>query len=462
MAKIIKESYVMHGMSCVGCEAVAEESLLKLSGVKEAKASFSDNLLTVVYDSEQINYAKMQTELKKAGYSIKIKNDKLIRDGESQGKNLSTGQFVGIVVILLALYLIISASGGFNFIPEVTSSMGYGVLFFVGIFTSLHCVVMCGGINMSQCLPEKGTKLGNGSKLRPSLLYNLGRVISYTVIGGLIGALGSVVSFSGPARGLVAILSGVFMVIMGVSMLGIFPWINRITPRLPRFIREKAGSAGRGKGPFIVGLFNGLMPCGPLQAMQLYALGTGSFVVGALSMFFFSLGTLPLMFGLGAIVTYMGGKFTKNMMRFSAVMVVALGIIMVGRGMVLSDIALPVLPQASGAVSDKPVITANNPGPKNEVLSGEIVDGVLKITSNLNYRGYPNITVQKGTPVEFNIRADSKMLNGCNNRLVIPEYDLQVALKPGDNIIEFTPTESGKYRYSCWMGMVTGRINVID
>lgn len=462
MAKIIKETYVIHGMSCAGCEAVVEESLSKLTGIKEAKASFSHNLLTVVYDSESANFGKIQTELKKAGYTIKIKNDNQKKQKETMEKNLSTRQFIGIVVILLALYLMISISGGFNFIPEVTSSMGYGVLFLVGVFTSLHCVVMCGGINMSQCLPEKSTKVGSGSKLKPSLLYNLGRVISYTVIGGMIGALGSVVSFSGQARGLVAILSGIFMVIMGISMLGVFPWINKITPRLPRFIREKAGSAGRGKGPFIVGLFNGLMPCGPLQAMQLYALGTGSFVVGALSMFFFSLGTLPLMFGLGAIVTYMGSKFTKNMMRFSAALVVVLGIIMVGRGMVLSDITLPALTKTTGAVAAKPAETANNSEPKKEVLSGEIVDGVLKITSNLNYRGYPNITVQKGTPVEFNIQADSRMLNSCNNRLIIPEYGLQVALKPGDNIIEFTPTESGKFRYSCWMGMVTGRINVIE
>ena len=54
------------------------------------------------------------------------------------------------------------------------------------------------------------------------------------------------------------------------------------------------------------------------------------------------------------------------------------------------------------------------------------------------------------------------MLNGCNRALVIPEYDIEVKLKAGDNIIKFTPTQSGTFAYSCWMGMQTGRIEVVD
>ena len=76
---------------------------------------------------------------------------------------------------------------------------GFGILFVVGLLTSLHCIAMCGGINLSQCVSYKFGNDENArfSKLRPSILYNGGRVISYTIIGGIVGTMGSVVSFQG-------------------------------------------------------------------------------------------------------------------------------------------------------------------------------------------------------------------------------------------------------------------------
>jgi copper chaperone CopZ len=204
-------------MSCTGCEGVIEEALKGLDGIVQVKASFTKNQVTVVYDPERITFGKIRAAVKKAGYTMEKVQDKLAnKSDENKDKQLSVLQFIGIAVILLALYLIINHTVGFNFIPEVTSSMGYGVLFVVGLLTSLHCVAMCGGINMSQCVNSSGTAAGVKAKVKPSLLYNLGRVTSYTIIGGIIGAIGSVISFSGWARGIVAILSGIFMVIMGL------------------------------------------------------------------------------------------------------------------------------------------------------------------------------------------------------------------------------------------------------
>lgn len=447
-----KETFTVQGMSCTGCEHIIEKALKELDGVIDVNASFSKNTVTVVYDGEKINYAKIRSAVKKAGYTIEkvtiTASDKSVGEKE---KSLSPLQFIGIIIILLAAYLIIDNTVGFNFIPEVTSSMGYGVLFVVGLLTSLHCVAMCGGINMSQCISQNGSAQGTKANLKPSLLYNLGRVTSYTIIGGIVGSIGSVISFSGWARGLIAILSGIFMVIMGLSMTGIYPWVNKITPRLPRIFREKAGSASRGRGPYIVGLLNGLMPCGPLQAMQLYALGTGSFMLGASSMFFFSLGTLPLMFGLGAVITMLGSKFTKNMIKVSAVLVVVLGIAMLSRGLVLSNITLPSLTGSASAASDS-----------GDGSTVSIEDGVQSISSTLTSRGYPDITVQKGVPVVWTLKADASSINGCNNTMVLSEFGLQIKLKAGDNIIKFTPTENGKITYSCWMGMQVGHINVVD
>jgi len=282
--------------------------------------------------------------------------------------------------------------------------MGYGVLFLVGLLTSLHCIAMCGGINISQCVSY--TSKGKDNKLKPSILYNMGRVISYTIIGGIAGGLGSVVNFSGTAKGFVSIFAGSFMIIMGINMLNIFPGLKKLNIRMPKFFGNKIYNNGNKSGPFYIGLLNGLMPCGPLQSMQLYALGTGSVVNGALSMFFFSIGTVPLMFGLGAFSSLISNKLSHKIMKISAALVMVLGVIMLNRGLSLSGIAVP---NSSVSASNISVIE----------------DNIQTITTRMESGRYTPITVQKGVPVRWTIIAEEDDLNGCNNPVTIPKYNIQ-------------------------------------
>ncbi len=91
-----------------------------------------------------------------------------------------------------------------------------------------------------------------------------------------------------------------------------------------------------------------------------------------------------------------------------------------------------------------------------------IKDGVQEVAIDLKSSSYGPIVVQKGIPVKFNIRAEKDAINGCNGTVIIPDYNVQVALKPGDNILEFTPDKTGAIPYSCWMGMVTSSIQVVE
>jgi len=243
-------------------------------------------------------------------------------------------------------------------------------------------------------------------------------------------------------------VAGIFMVITRLYMLNIFPWLRKLNPRMPKIFANKINEqkASNSNSPLYVGLLNGLMPCGPLQAMQLYALSTGDPVKGALSMLLFSLGTVPLMFGLGALSSVLTKKFRSKMMNASAVLVVILGVFMFSNGMTLSGYALP--------------SSTNNNISGSEVA--DIVDGVQLVTTTLSSGGYEPITVQTGIPVQWNIQAEPGTINGCNNRIIIPEYNIEKELVPGDNIIEFTPTESGAIPYSCWMGMIRSQISVYD
>jgi sulfite exporter TauE/SafE len=226
--------------------------------------------------------------------------------------------------------------------------MGYGMLFVIGLITSVHCAAMCGGISLSQCIPvlpaaAPGERPPSPEKhwniLFPSVIYNAGRVISYTAVGVLVGALGQVISVSGRFRGLVQLIAGVFMIIMGLTMLGMFQGsvgttLHRFNLRMPRiFARKIDEQKAAGGNPLIIGLLNGFMPCGPLQAMQLYALSTGSPLAGGVSMFLFSMGTVPLMFGIGAVSSLLssvsrGRSFAAAVTRVGAILVTVMGLTM--------------------------------------------------------------------------------------------------------------------------------------
>jgi len=459
---IITRVLHINGMTCTGCESRIENTLNKLEGIDEVRAIFNSSAVYVTYDSNSIKLEEIIKAIEKLDYrvlnnpshnsSIDIFSEKTTCKKNEADKNIV--QLLGAGIIIFVLYLIIGNTVGFNFIPNIDQSMGYGILFFIGLLTSLHCIAMCGGINLSVCMVYVNGIAKNSaewekqaSKLKPALLYNLGRVIAYTAVGGIVGALGSVISFSGTAKGIVAVISGLFMIIMALNMLNIFPWLRKLNPRLPRFLGNKVHNGTRSKGPLIVGLLNGLMPCGPLQAMQLYALGTGSFVAGALSILLFSLGTVPLMFGFGALSSLITRKLTQKMLKVSALLVMMLGILMINRGLNLSGINnLNIVKNVSKASANV----------------AKIENGVQTVTTRLEAGSYSPITVQKGVPVRWNIIVEDGELNGCNNPIVITEYNIKKKLTVGDNYIEFTPEEEGNFVYTCWMGMISSNIKVVS
>ncbi|MCX7746552.1 MAG: sulfite exporter TauE/SafE family protein [Clostridia bacterium] len=454
--KQVQKILHIEGMTCTSCEMRIENVLSKLDGMTEVKASYSSSNVYVTYAVDKLGLDEIIKTIEKLDYKVTSSASNsgpeyLKKDSNAfpygRENKMSPGQVVGVGVILFALYLIINNTIGFNFIPQVDQSMGYGILFIVGLLTSLHCIAMCGGINLSVCVHYKVEEIGTKfSKLKPSAMYNLGRVVSYTVVGGIAGALGSVVSFSGTAKGIIAIVSGIFMVIMGLNMLNIFPWLRKLNPRMPKIFGNKIHGNNKKKGPLVVGLLNGFMPCGPLQAMQLYALGTGSFAAGALSMFLFSAGTVPLMFGFGAVSSFLSGKFTRKMLKASAVLVIILGVIMLNRGLNLSGYNMALALSSSGGSGN----------------IAKIEEGVQIVTTNLESGSYPPIIVQKGIPVRWIMKVDKKNLNGCNNAITSQEFGIENRkLTVGDNIIEFTPESEGNFVYTCWMGMISSSIKVV-
>lgn len=434
------------GMTCISCQNRIEKKLRSTAGVKRIKVSYTAGTADITYDTDILSLKDISAIIHKLDYDVLTGNERI---------EPSTGRLIGILIIVISLYVFLQQFGILNLLVPgqlAQTNMSYGMLFIIGIITSVHCVAMCGGINLSQCIPRNDDTLqkkNDFSTLRPTFLYNLGRVISYTVVGFIVGAIGSAITFSNTLQGMMKLAAGVFMVIMGVNMLGIFPWLRRFTPRMPNVFVNKIDKKKSGsKSPLIVGLLNGLMPCGPLQAMQIFALSTGSPLKGALSMFLFSLGTVPLMFGLGALSSVLSKKFTHKIMTVGAVLVVVLGLSMFSQGWNLSGITL----QGS---------TIENTGNEQSRDTGaKIENGVQIINSTLSSGKYPNITVKAGMPVKWIINAPDGSINGCNYKMIIQKYDIEYSFNNGDNVIEFTPSQAGKFQYTCWMGMIRGTITV--
>lgn len=493
----VKKRLRIGGMTCVNCQSKIEQKLGNAAGVQSVTVDYRTGLGEIIYDPDLIGWRDITAVVERLDYQV-------LPEEETPGPDL--GRSVSLLVIMVSLYVLLQRFGVLNLlVPSqlADSKMGYGMLFVVGLLTSVHCIAMCGGINLSQCIPRvEGEERSGLAVLRPALLYNLGRVISYTAVGFLLGLVGMVLGggagtgLSALAQGVIKMLAGALMVIMGLNLLGIFPWLRRIQPRLPRGLAARLGRERAAAGqPLAVGLLNGLMPCGPLQSMQLVALAAGSPLAGALSMLLFSLGTVPLMLGFGSLAAALGRRFSRGVLGVGSVLVVVLGLAMLSQGGSLSGLLLPdrllalvvvlcVVGVAASIPFDRRRYRAASVAAAVVVVVGvgaawnnlsqaaglegetadtlELVDGVQVVTSTLSPGRYPNITVQAGTPVRWVIDAPEGSINGCNYKMLISDYGIEHEFTQGENIIEFTPTETGTVQYTCWMGMIHGNIFVLD
>lgn len=456
------------GMTCINCQKKIENCLRKRVEIKEASVSYETGVAKILYDANKITLQEIIRIINDLGYDVKSEanswKDIVLRTAKE-------------LVVILAVFLLLQHFGILNRLaPDSLAdvSMGYGMLFMIGLITSVHCIAMCGGINLSQTLQKEISKNTSRKMFQNTLMYNMGRVVSYTIIGGILGAVGGLAGIgdglqsSFLLQGSLKLFAGIITIIMGVNMLGIFQGIRGCLKnhssklhkiqtsflhkkRIP-FVHKKI-SGGR-KTPFIIGICNGFMPCGPLHSMQIVALASGDMFTGAFSMFCFSLGTVPLMLGFGSVVSTLGKHFTRQVLRVGAILVVVMGLSMMMQGTSLSGLDIKVASVFSTKESSQ--MQADNMNMNVAVEK----NGVQYVSSTLESGQYPDITVKAGEPVEWTINASEKNINGCNYKLLLQDFNQEHTFESGKNVIKFTPEKEGTYTYSCWMGMIIGKIYV--
>lgn len=262
------------------------------------------------------------------------------------------------------------------------------------------------------------------------LIFHLGRILSYTIIGGIAGLLGNILAINTKVLAILILLSSFCMMIMSLNMLGILS-IKKI---------HFSKIASKSKNPFLIGLLNGLMPCGPLQAMQVYALSTGNLVSGSISMLIFGLGTLPLMLVSYTVFQFFHGKRKILVNKLASILIFILSIMMFNRGLSMLDINLLYV--------------------DSNYLTATIVDNYQVVEFDLDYDHYQDIKVKKDIPVKMIINVDKNKLTGCNNEILISKFNIKKKLEVGENIIYFTPDKKENITYTCWMNMIKNTIKV--
>ncbi len=286
-------SYTFHvkGMHCNSCVILTESTLKEVQGVLNAKTSLQNNSVEVTGDFGTKTREQVQKELnntlKPHGYTLTSK---------IENKAVNWNELLialPIALVFVVVFLLFQKIGIVNLVD--TSNIGYGTVFVIGMIASVStCMAVVGGLALSMSANfAKG-----GDKVRPQAMFHLGRLVSFFVLGGVIGALGSVFQISATGMLILGLFVALVLLVLGLNLLDVFPWAKRLQLTVPNGIGKRAyglKDANHLLTPLVVGIVTFFLPCGFTQSMQLYALTTGSFLKGGLTMFVFALGTLPVL-----------------------------------------------------------------------------------------------------------------------------------------------------------------------
>lgn len=361
---------------------------------------------------------------------------------------------------------------GFYFSMQTFSIFSALVLGLVAGTSS--CLAVSGGLLLS-IVGKAHDRLGAMSKktrTRFTIMFVVGRIVSYGLLGGLIGWLGSSFTFSSTATGIITLIAAAYMIIAGLEMLEMAPkWLKCAIPRPPKWLSNRIMDSDGNPhmiAPFLLGAATFFLPCGFTQSLQIYALTTASFWTGATILAAFAIGTAPALLALGFASGALSGKKGKWVLKFAGVLILFLAIGNIQNGLTLMGHPI----EFASASTPTPAVTGykvvspgTNAAAEAPTGADQAVDqnGVQRLNVTLTdsapyYAPSDVLSVQAGKPVRLEI--DGKA-GGCRSVFQISGLDVQMLLNKEQNVTEFTPTKPGSYTFSCSMGMYRGTLNVL-
>ncbi|MDO8551269.1 MAG: sulfite exporter TauE/SafE family protein [bacterium] len=459
-----KYIFKVTGMHCASCEMLIEEKLIQLPEVEAIDASAPKGMVTIYTEGKKPSLETLNNLLKEDNYCACEECELPVKEEEG----LNTGSLLTSLAIAVAVFLgfLFLNNMGVSGLLNVSASSSLPAFLLFGLLAGVStCAALTGGIvlSMSQQWQEGFAKNDSlTEKMKPHILFNIGRLASYTLVGGLLGIIGSRLQLSLTVSAMLVIAVSIFMILNGLKMLGV-PSLAKFQIALPKSITHKARDQKNFQGkymPTLMGFLTFLLPCGFTITTESMALLSGNPIQGALIMFAFALGTLPGLLVIGFSSIKLGNSsYSHQFLRVAGALVLLFAVFNINAQ--FNVLGLPTL----NSLNTNTVVAVSDPaaGQTDKTLA-PIVNGKQLIQMQASSRGYaPNyFKIRAGMPVRWEITDTGT--SGCTNAVIANGlFQGQIALTPGQvSSKEFTVEKPGKYRFSCWMGMISGSIEVVS
>lgn len=346
--------------------------------------------------------------------------------------------------------------------------MDLWLIFLTGLTVGgLTCLAVQGGLLASTIAAREEEDIEAGSRRKhtifPTAAFLTTKLIAYIILGFLLGLFGQTLQISGSAQTVMQLLAGVYMVAVALNLLNVHPIFRYAIIQPPRFLTRMVRDTSKSKdifAPALLGAMTIFIPCGTTLAMEALAISTGNPLLGAMVMGVFTLGTMPLFFGIGFLTTFLGDAFRVRFFKIAGVLVLYLGVTSVNGALVAtgSPITLQTIVEAIPIQID---LSGGQAAAAND-SNVRLVDGTQTVDVSVFPTSYtPNyIQVKAGVPVRLNLTPQGGL--GCTSFFRIPQLGVTQKLAQGSTTpVEFTPKTPGKLRFTCSMGMYSGVIEVI-
>ena len=351
--------------------------------------------------------------------------------------------------------------------------MDFIVAFITGLTTGgLSCLAVQGGLlasslanQIEQDMQSRGGKRKSPQKFHPRIaqpifLFLLAKLVAYTLLGFLLGALGSVLQLTPLMRAVLLIAIGIFMLGNGLRMLNVHPifryFVIEPPSSLTRYLRRTSKNGASLVTPLFLGALTVLIPCGVTQAMMATALGTGDPLQGAVLMFAFILGTTPVFFSVAYFATRLGATLEKYFTRIVAVTVIILGLVSVDSGLNLAGSPISFTSLFTTLTAQAaPAETVSQPA-----ASGSSTQSGSIYTINVSNYGYSPKILHLSAGVPLTLNWVTNQVSSCSLAVVVPGLSFQrVLARTGKYALAVPAQAKGTVmRYSCSMGMYTGQL----
>ncbi len=444
-------TYFVKGMHCASCEILIEKKILESENVKLVNASVGKGEVVISYKKERPSSYNLNSIFEKEGYLF---FDNPIKK-ESNQKNLLIigGSAIFVIIVFLNLNRI-----GLEGAVNVSANSSLPAFFLLGILAGLSsCAALVGGLILS--VSRQWSRMYDNTnsffkKSQPHLMFNGGRLLSFGIFGYFLGAFGSRLQLSISFTSFLIFVVSVIMILLALQMMGLkqFQGLQFV---LPKFITRKIADEKKFKGkhmPFVMGALTFFLPCGFTITAQGLALISGDPLQSSLIMTSFALGTTPslLLIGLSSVKFFNKPHLAKNFSKFAAILILFFAFYNID-----SQLTVAGLP----SFGDIAILRQQSRLSEGFV---PIVEGKQLIEMDALSFGYePNyFKVRSDLPVRWEI--SDRGSSGCTNAVISRGlFSGEISLIPGKvSVKEFTPPEPGRYRFSCWMGMITGIIDI--